>query len=33
VERKGKYFNYAFSRNSDGKWNFERTGAKVFVTD
>jgi len=33
VERKGKYFVYAFSRNSDGKWNFERKPAKVFVND
>lgn len=33
AQRKGKYFIYAFSRNSDGKWNFERKPAKVFVND
>ncbi|MDS4042489.1 MAG: hypothetical protein RKP20_15110 [Candidatus Competibacter sp.] len=33
AQRKGKYFIYAFSRNLDGKWNFERKPAKVFVND
>jgi hypothetical protein len=33
VERKGKYFQYAFSRGPDGKWNFERKPAKVFAND
>jgi hypothetical protein len=33
VQRKGKYFIYVFSRGSDGKWNFERKPAKVFIND
>jgi hypothetical protein len=33
VQRKGKYLIYTFSRNVDGKWNFERKPAKVFVND
>ena len=33
VQRKGKYFTYVFSRSSDGKWNFERKPAKVFIND
>ena len=33
VERRGKYFTYFFSRNSAGKWSFERKPAKVFVND
>jgi hypothetical protein len=33
VQRKGKYLIYAFSRNVDGRWNFERKQAKVFVND
>jgi hypothetical protein len=33
VQRKGTYFIYAFSRNAQGKWNFERKSAKVFVND
>ncbi len=33
VQRKGKYLIYAFSRNLDGKWHFERKPAKVFVND
>ena len=33
IQRKGKYFSYAFSLNLEGKWNFERKLAKVFVND
>jgi hypothetical protein len=33
VQRKGHYFIYAFSRNGQGKWNFERKPAKVFIND
>ena len=33
VQRKGRYFVYIFSRSSDGKWNFERKPAKVFIND
>jgi hypothetical protein len=33
VRRKGHYFLYIFSRNSDGKWTFERKPAKVFIND
>jgi len=33
IQRQGKYFMYAFSRNLEGQWHFERTLAKVFVTD
>jgi hypothetical protein len=33
IQRKGKYFIYVFSRNSGGKWDFERKPAKVFIND
>src|SRR3954462_12705845 len=33
VQRKGRYLAYVFSRNSDGRWSFERKPAKVFVND
>jgi len=33
VQRKGKYFVYAFARNADGNWKFERNPAKVFIND
>lgn len=33
AQRKGKYFIYSFSRNAEGRWDFERKPAKVFVND
>ncbi len=33
VQRKGKYFLYAFSRSAEGKWSSERKAEKVFIND
>lgn len=33
VERKGRYFLYAFTRNPDGAWSFTRKAEKVFIND
>jgi hypothetical protein len=33
VNRRGKYFIYLLSRNSDGNWTFQRKAAKVFIND
>ena len=33
TERKGKYYIFNFTRDSNGKWNFDRKLSKVFVND
>jgi hypothetical protein len=33
VERKGHYYIYIFTRDTNGEWAFERKPAKVFVND
>lgn len=33
TKRKGPYFIYNFSRNSEGRWSFERETSKVFIND
>lgn len=31
--RKGRYSIYAFTRDAQGKWGYQKTGAKVFAND
>lgn len=33
VNRRGNYFLFFLSRNSDGNWSFQRKAAKVFIND
>lgn len=33
IQRKGRYYIYAFTRAPDGKWTFIRHSAKVYIND